>query len=368
LIGSKLFQLAKPALFLLPPEQAHHLSIKALKSGLMPRCENSPDVKLQSSIAGLTFPNPIGIAAGYDKNGEVPDAILRMGFGFAEVGTITPCPQSGNPKPRIFRLEQEQAIINRLGFNNQGHDTVLRRLNARSGMASDQKIVGINIGANKDTDDFVADYVKGIEVFAALASYFTVNISSPNTPGLRNLQAADALTRLLDNVLETRDAVAANAGRMVPVFLKIAPDLDDNELDEIAAVVNASALDGVIISNTTIDRSTLAKSSDDIHAKEQGGLSGKPLFIKSTIVLAKMRQRLADNLPIIGVGGVDSVETTIAKMEAGADLVQIYTGLIYQGPGLPQEITRALIKMVDREKLNNIGDIVGRKTGRWAGL
>lgn len=361
MIGSRIFQLAKPALFLLPPEQAHQVSIKALKSGLLPHCENASDSKLRRTIAGLNFPNPIGIAAGYDKNGEVPDAILRMGFGFAEVGTITPRPQSGNPRPRIFRLEREQAIVNRLGFNNQGHEAVLRRLNART----KKGIVGINIGANKDTDDFVADYVKGIEIFASLASYFTINISSPNTPGLRNLQAADALTRLLDNVLVKRDEVVGGLGRKVPVFLKIAPDLDDNELDEIAQVVNASALDGVIISNTTIDRSVLANESD---GKEQGGLSGKPLFEKSTIVLAKMRQRLAGNLPIIGVGGVDSVDTAIAKLEAGADLIQIYTGLVYQGPGLPQQIARGLSYLVARESLSNISEIVGRKAGHWAGL
>lgn len=369
MIGSKLFQLAKPALFMLPPEQAHHLSIKALKSGLLPSCKNTADPKLQKFIAGLNFPNPIGIAAGYDKNGEVPDAILRMGFGFAEVGTITPRPQSGNSRPRIFRLEQEQAIINRLGFNNQGHAAVLRRLNARtvggSGIETNKGIVGINIGANKDTDDFVADYVLGIETFATFASYFTVNISSPNTPGLRNLQAADALTRLLDNVLGTRDAVTERTDRKVPIFLKIAPDLDDSELDEIAGVINASALDGVIISNTTIDRSVLSNAAD---GKEQGGLSGRPLFEKSTIVLAKMRQRLAQNLLIIGAGGVDSVDTAIAKLEAGADLIQIYTGLVYQGPGLPQQISRGLSDLVAREKLNNISDIVGRKTDHWAGL
>ena len=365
MIGSKLFQLAKPALFLLPPEQAHHLSIKALKSGLVPHCQNKSDFRLQRTIAGLDFPNPIGIAAGYDKNGEVPDAILRVGFGFAEVGTITPRPQSGNPKPRIFRLEREQAIINRLGFNNQGHKAVLHRLNARSGKGFGKDIVGINIGANKDTDDFVADYVGGIEVFASLASYFTINISSPNTPGLRNLQAAEALTRLLDNVLGKRDAIGEEIGRIVPVFLKIAPDLDDEELDEIAEVANMSALDGVIISNTTIDRTTLTYASD---GNEQGGLSGKPLFRKSTIVLAKMRQRLADKLPIIGVGGVDGVDTAIAKLEAGADLIQIYTGLVYQGPGLPQKIARGLSRLADRENLNNISEIVGRKTGHWAGL
>lgn len=362
---SLLFQLARPALFKLPPEQAHEFSIKALKSGLLPRCDNAPDPRLQRTIAGLDFPNPVGIAAGYDKNAEVPDAILRMGFGFAEIGTVTPLQQQGNPRPRIFRLVKHEAIINRLGFNNQGHDAVLRRLKLRAGRGATNGIVGVNIGANKDSDDFVADYVKGIETFAALASYFTVNISSPNTPGLRNLQARDALQRLLDNVLKTRDTLASSVGRSVPVFLKIAPDLDDKELREIADVINASALDGVIVSNTTLDRSGLNSSPN---ANEQGGLSGRPLFKKSTIVLAKMRQLLRPELPIIGVGGVDSVETAIAKLEAGADLIQIYTGLVYQGPELPKQITRGLCELADREKLNNIGEIVGKKTGHWAGL
>ncbi len=361
MVRSLLFQLARPALFKLPPEQAHHLSIKALKSGLMPQCPNRQDARLQQSIAGLDFPNPLGIAAGYDKNGEVPDAILRMGFGFAEVGTITPRPQMGNPQPRIFRLTHDNAIINRLGFNNQGHAAVLQRLKARR----DNGILGVNIGANKDSDDFVADYVKGIEVFASLASYFTVNISSPNTPGLRNLQAGDALKKLLDHVLEKRDQMAETAGRNVPVFLKIAPDLNDSELDEIAAVVNGSMLNGVIISNTTLDRSGLKSS---VHTKEQGGLSGRPLFEKSTIVLAKMRQLLNADLPIIGVGGVDSAKTAIAKLEAGANLVQVYTGLVYQGPDLARQIGVGITQYLDDTGLGNVDQIIGKKTDHWAGL
>lgn len=347
--------LAKPALFTLQPEQAHNLSIRALQSGLVPGCSNDRNSKLATSLAGLEFPNPLGIAAGYDKNGEVPDQLLRLGFGFAEIGTVTPRPQPGNPKPRIFRLKNHQAIINRLGFNNQGHEALLQRLEKRRKGG----ILGVNIGANKDSADFIVDYVKGIEAFAGHASYFTINISSPNTPGLRNLQAGEILEKLLEQVFEARNS----ADTKVPVFLKIAPDLDDRELDEIAAVVNHSDLDGIIISNTTIDKSAVSKSR---YGDEQGGLSGKPLFVKSTIILAKMRQRLKPDLPIIGVGGVDSVETTIAKMEAGANLVQLYTGMIYHGPGLPGRILAGLGKYLAQNKLTSIAEITGTKTDEWA--
>jgi dihydroorotate dehydrogenase len=348
-------RLARPALFSLPPEQAHHISVRALASGLVPACGNAQFPGLKVTVAGLEFPNPLGIAAGYDKNAEVPGQLMRLGFGFAEIGTVTPRPQSGNPKPRVFRLKNQQAIINRLGFNNEGHKSVLQRLQKRR----KDGILGVNIGANKDSSDFIADYVTGIETFAEYASYFTINISSPNTPGLRNLQAAEILKELLDRVFEACLVCGAKA----PVFLKIAPDLEDSELDEIASVVNASELDGIIISNTTIDKSAV---TDSRYAGEQGGLSGKPLFVKSTIILAKMRQRLKPELPIIGVGGVDSVETTIAKMEAGADLVQIYTGLIYQGPGLPGRILAGLGKYLAQNNLRSIAEITGTKTAEWA--
>ncbi len=337
------------------------MSIAALKSGVLPTCPNRQFENLQQTISGINFPNPLGIAAGYDKNGEVPDALLRLGFGFAEVGTITPRPQAGNPRPRIFRLVEDEAIINRLGFNNLGHEAALQRLRARR----PNGILGINIGANKDSDDFIADYVKGIEVFASFASYFTVNISSPNTPGLRDLQSGEALERLLNAVLSSRE-MAISEGRSLPVFLKIAPDIDDTGLDEIARVVATSPLDGMIISNTTTDRAVLGSRAANPQANEQGGLSGKPLFEKSTIVLAKMRQRLPPAMPIIGVGGIDSAKAAIAKLEAGAHLLQLYTGLIYKGPGLPREILTGISEHIRREGLDNVSELVGRKTDIWA--
>ena len=355
---NRLFRLARPALFALSPERAHHLSIRALKSGILPVCTGDDDPLLRCTIAGLKLPNPLGMAAGYDKNAEVADPLLRLGFGFVEIGTVTPQPQAGNPAPRLFRMAEDRAIINRMGFNNDGHKAVLQRLTTRQRSG----VVGVNIGANKTSDDFVADYVAGIAVFSSVADYFTVNISSPNTPGLRDLQAGEALQRLLDGVLAARDKMATK-GQTVPVFLKIAPDLDEAAMDEIAAVANASALDGVIISNTTIDRQAVAGHR---HGGEQGGLSGRPLFEKSTIVLARMRQRLKPQLPIIGVGGIDSAQTAIAKFEAGADLVQIYTGLVFQGPGLPARILAGLGDCLRQRKLSGIAELTGLRTDVWA--
>ncbi len=352
-------RLLGPVLFGLPPELAHKLSILGLKSGILPGVQNNTDDRLAVRVAGLDFPNPIGIAAGYDKNAEVPNALLQLGFGYAEIGTITPRPQQGNPPPRLFRLVSDAALINRLGFNNQGYAAAMKRLLKRSSNG----IIGVNIGANKDTADFIADYVRGIEVFAHFANYFTVNISSPNTPGLRNLQTGMALKELLDRVLDARQNAVVEGHPNVPVFLKIAPDLVDKELDEIADVVGASALDGMIISNTTLARPFLC---DNQKAGEQGGLSGKPLFIKSTIMLARMRQRLDRKFPIIGVGGVDDSETAIAKIEAGADLVQLYTGLVFKGPGLPAKILRGLSAYLDSNNLVSISEVTGRKTDSWA--
>jgi len=352
-------QLARPALFSFSPEKAHTLSIKALKSGMVPGVTFSNDERLSVKLAGLNFPNPVGLAAGYDKNAEVPDAILKLGFGFTEVGTITPLAQSGNPKPRIFRLVADDAVINRLGFNNEGHAEALKRLEART---HNSGIVGVNIGANKTSEDFVADYEKGIEKFFDVASYFTANISSPNTPGLRNLQAAEALETLLNRVFEQVNTCENKTKKTVPVFLKIAPDLTEYEMDDIAEVVKNSHLDALIVSNTTLDRSGL---KDKKQASEAGGLSGKPLFTKSTKVLANMRQRLGPDMPLIGVGGVSSASDVIAKMEAGASLVQIYTGLIYEGPCLPTKIMEGLSAHLDQHKIGHISDIVGTKTDDW---
>ncbi|HWT57944.1 MAG TPA: quinone-dependent dihydroorotate dehydrogenase, partial [Rhizobium sp.] len=270
-------RLARKGLFLFDPETAHGMSIAALKSGLVPACQITPDPRLRQTVAGLTFENPLGMAAGYDKNAEVPEALLKLGFGFTEIGTVTPKPQSGNPRPRIFRLVEDEAVINRLGFNNEGHEAAFARLAALSAKG----IVGVNIGANKDSEDRIADYVAGIRRFHSVARYFTANISSPNTPGLRDLQARESLAALLSSVLAARDEVAVTSGRKVPVFLKIAPDLTEEGMDDIATEALSHALDGLIVSNTTLSRDGL---KDQRQAKETGGLSGVPLFEKSTSV------------------------------------------------------------------------------------
>ena len=350
--------LARSALFNLEPETAHALSIKALKSGLVPVFCVRHDPRLSQNIGGLEFPNPLGLAAGYDKNGEVADAVLKLGFGFSEIGTITPRAQSGNPKPRVFRLVNDEAVINRLGFNNEGHDTVAARLEARK---DSRGIVGVNIGANKDSEDFAADYEAGIKRFAHLADYFTINISSPNTPGLRGLQAAKSLTPLLDRVFSSLDGLSLKSAP--PVFLKLAPDLEMKDISAIAKIVAKSKLSGLIISNTTLSRHEIHNSRN---AAEAGGLSGKPLFERSTIILARFRQQLPQSLPLIGVGGVDSAETAWQKIEAGASLVQLYTGMIYKGPGLDGEIVRGLSTRLDTQKISHIKEICGRETDYWA--
>ncbi|MCB1445197.1 MAG: quinone-dependent dihydroorotate dehydrogenase [Rhizobiaceae bacterium] len=355
-----LWPLVRAGLFRLDPEAAHGLSIGALKAGLAPRARLAPDPRLAVDVAGLHVPNPLGLAAGYDKNAEVPDALLGLGFGFVEIGTVTPRPQPGNPRPRLFRLAADEAVVNRFGFNSEGHASALRRLTARHGRRG---IVGVNIGANKDAADRIADYVAGIRAFSGIAGYFTANISSPNTPGLRDLQARDSLRALLAAVLAARDEEAIRIGRKAPVFLKIAPDLTEEGLDDVADEIRASTLDGLIVSNTTLSRAGL---TDGEQAKEAGGMSGKPLFERATIVLAKMRRRLGGNLPIIGVGGVHSPETAAEKIRAGADLVQLYSSMVYEGPGLPARILRGLSAVCDAEKLGSIRDLRGSRLDHWA--
>ncbi|MGN6307596.1 MAG: quinone-dependent dihydroorotate dehydrogenase [Mesorhizobium sp.] len=342
-------------LFCLDPERAHGLSIAALRSGLPVAVRPVPDSRLAVSACGLNFPNPLGMAAGYDKNAEVPDALLSLGFGFAEVGTITPLPQPGNPKPRIFRLTEDGAVINRLGFNNEGHTAAERRLIARKRRNG---IVGVNIGANKDSADRVADYEAGVARFAALASYLTVNISSPNTPGLRTMQGREQLAELLSRVVAARGKAAAQP----PIFLKIAPDLTENDLEDIAAEVTEKAIEGVIVSNTTIARPPLKSP----HTTETGGLSGRPLFERSTAMVARMRRLLGPDRILIGVGGVDSAETALEKIRAGADLVQFYTGLIYGGPALPGRIVSGLSRALDREGAASIRDLRDTRLDDWA--
>lgn len=352
--------LASRSLFAFDPETAHGISIAALKSGLFPACRVAEDPRLVQTVAGIRFPNPLGLAAGYDKNAEVPDAILKLGFGFAEVGTLTPKPQAGNEKPRIFRLVEDRGVINRLGFNNAGHEAAFSRLSARAGRPG---IVGVNIGANKDAADRVADYVAGIRRFSALASYFTVNISSPNTPGLRDLQARESLRALLEAVLAARAEEAVRHGRSIPVFLKIAPDLTEEGLDDIAAEALAHPLDGLIVSNTTLSRDGLR---DAAAAKQAGGLSGAPLFALSTKVLAGMRKRVGPALAIIGVGGVGSAEQAAEKIRAGADLVQLYSCMVYEGPSLASTIVKGLSGLLDREGVPSIRALRDTRVDHWA--
>ncbi len=348
----------RPVLFGIDAEKAHAIAISALKTGLIPASASSRDPRLRVNIAGISFPNPLGMAAGFDKNAEVPDALLRLGFGFVEVGTVTPRPQTGNPKPRVFRLVEDKAVVNRLGFNNEGHAAALQRLKTRQAAG----VIGVNLGANKDSTDRADDYVKGINAFYDVADYFAVNISSPNTPGLRDLQARASLADLLGRVMTARDRLTEKCERSVPVFLKIAPDLAEADLDDIAAELLANRLEGLIVSNTTLSRTGIASTN----RSETGGLSGVPLFERSTIVLAKMRQRLGRYAAIIGVGGINSGETALAKIEAGADLVQLYTGFIYEGPGLPMSVVNSLAIALDRSGETSISQHVGLRTAEWA--
>ena len=335
-----LWPLARPLVFARSPEDAHLLALKGLRTGLVRSTKKARAARpgLARTVAGLPFRNPIGIAAGFDKNGEVPMQILAQGFGFTEVGTTTPRPQPGNPKPRVFRLVADEALINRLGFNNEGHDAMARRLETLPPKGRRPGVIGVNIGANKDAEDRITDYVTGIRRFATLGDYITINISSPNTPGLCDLQGKGALTRLLTEALEAREG-ALPAGSACPVFVKIAPDLDERELADTLEVIAASPIEGVIVSNTTNARPDTLRSSNK---HEMGGLSGKPLFERATAMLKDVKAALGESKALIGVGGVDSAAKAQAKLEAGADLVQLYTGYVYKGPGLIGDILEGL--------------------------
>ncbi|MFZ2157891.1 MAG: quinone-dependent dihydroorotate dehydrogenase [Bradyrhizobium sp.] len=341
-----------PLLRWFDPEDAHRLAIQGLR--LLPPVKPRPDdPKLAVRAFGLNFPNPIGMAAGFDKSAEVPDALLRLGFGFVEIGTVTPRPQSGNPRPRLFRLERDEAVINRMGFNNDGAEAVLRRLAARANLSG---IVGVNVGANKDSADRVADYVKLIETFAPVASYFTVNVSSPNTPGLRNLQQASALDDLLAKVIDARERVRQNAGDS-PVLLKIAPDLSLTELDDVVNIARSRRVDGMIVANTTLARPSSLR--EQARAKEQGGLSGRPLFRLSTRMVAETYVRAEGAFPLIGVGGIDSGGAALTKIRAGASLIQLYSSLIYKGLGLVENIKNDLASTLLRTGRDSLSEIVG---------
>ena len=341
-----------PLLRWFDPEDAHRMAIQGLRL-LPPARLRADDPKLAVRAFGMNFPNPIGMAAGFDKSAEAPDALLRLGFGFVEIGTVTPKPQAGNPRPRLFRLERDEAVINRMGFNNEGAEVTLRRLAARAHMGG---IVGVNVGANKDSSDRVADYVRLIETFAPVASYFTVNVSSPNTPGLRNLQQSAALDDLLAKVIDARERVRKNAGDS-PVLLKIAPDLSLAELDDVVHVARSRRVDGMIVANTTLARPSSLRETN--RAKEQGGLSGRPLFRLSTRMVAETYVRAEGAFPLIGVGGIDSGGAALTKIRAGASLIQLYSSLVYKGLGLVEEIKTDLSSTLLRTGRDSLSEIVG---------
>lgn len=336
-----MYGLARPFLFGLDPERAHELALEALEAawrcGLNPLLARRP-APLPTRAFGLTFPNPVGLAAGLDKNGAHVDALLGLGFGFVEVGTVTPRPQPGNPRPRLFRLPEHRAIINRLGFNNAGVDALVR--NVERARRKDG-LLGINIGKNKDTPNETAeqDYLFCLERVYPLADYVTVNISSPNTAGLRELQEEQALRRLVGTLREAQERLGARHGKRVPMLVKIAPDLSDDDIDAAGRVLSDLAVDGVIATNTTVSRVAVQGAR---HASEQGGLSGAPLMGKATAVLRRLRTRLPECIPMIGVGGILSGADAVAKMAAGATLVQTYTGLVYRGPALIAECVDAM--------------------------
>ncbi|MBR1121714.1 quinone-dependent dihydroorotate dehydrogenase [Bradyrhizobium lablabi] len=341
-----------PLLRWFDPEDAHRMAIQGLR--LLPPVRLKPDdPKLAVRAFGLNFPNPVGMAAGFDKSGEVPDALLRLGFGFVEIGSVTPKPQGGNPRPRVFRLERDEAVINRMGFNNDGAEAVLRRLASRAHLSG---IVGVNVGANRDSADRTEDYVKQIEIFAPVASYFTVNISSPNTPGLRNLQQSAALDDLLARVIDVRERVRKQAGDS-PVLLKIAPDLSLAELDDVVHIARSRRVDGMIVANTTLARPSTLRETN--RAQEQGGLSGRPLFRLSTRMVAETYVRVEGAFPLIGVGGIDSGGAALTKIRAGASLIQLYSSLVYKGIGLIEAIKSDLSSTLLRTGRDSLSEIVG---------
>ncbi len=349
------YQRLRPLLFLLPPEMAHHLAILSMK--FMPPTSVASDPGLATQLAGLHLPNPIGLAAGFDKNADIPRAMFAAGFGFVEVGTVTPLPQAGNPKPRVFRLVEDEAIINRLGFNGRGMEYVVRKLADEPlghGANSKPGQLGVNIGANKDSTDRSADYRKGAKRFLPLCDYLTINISSPNTKGLRDLQQGNELQHLLGEVLDERRMWHEESGRWVPVFVKLAPDLEEGPLYEALAQLVAAGADGVILTNTTIDRPHLLRAQD---AKQAGGLSGKPLAVRSRIILEQAVGMLKGRLPIISVGGVHDGQEVHDRLTMGATAVQCYTNMVYRGPEAPSLMANELRACMDQAGQRSLAEI-----------
>ena len=346
-------QLGLWALHRIDPENGHGLSLKALNAGLVPLPGPMTSLRLRSVVAGLELPNPVGLAAGFDKNAVALAPLARSGFGFVEVGAATPRPQPGNPKPRLFRLSEDRAVINRFGFNNEGAEAIARRLQARRR----GPIVGLNLGANKDSGDRAADFVSVLGTCGAHVDFATVNVSSPNTEKLRDLQGAEALRGLLAGVVARRDELAVR----IPVLLKIAPDLNDQELSDIAGVALETGIDAIIATNTTLGREGLKSA----HKAETGGLSGAPLFEKSTRVLARLSQLLDGKLPLIGVGGIASAEDAYAKIKAGASAVQLYSALVYEGFSLVPRVVTGLEALLERDGFTNVAEAVGTGRDAW---
>jgi dihydroorotate dehydrogenase len=346
-----LFHFFRPLLFRLDPETAHRLTVKALALGLLPPAPPVHDDRLETTVLGLDFPNPLGMAAGFDKHAEAVAGVLRLGFGFVEVGTITPRPQPGNPRPRVFRLVEDGAVINRYGFNSRGHAYAAARLAAwRAAHGGKGGLVGVNLGANKDSSDRAEDYAAGLLAFAGLADYFVINISSPNTPGLRELQGRAALADLLARLGAARRDEA-------PLLLKIAPDLSGQDREDIAEVALDGGIDGLIISNTTIERPADLISRQ---AGEAGGLSGRPLFAPSTRLLADMYRLTGGRLALIGVGGITSGRDAYDKILAGASLVQLYSALVFEGPALVPRVLRELADLLKADGVERLSDAVGQ--------
>jgi len=340
-----LYPIIRPLAFALDAETAHRGTIAALKLAPKRRPRDFP-ASLKTRVAGLDFPSPIGLAAGFDKDAEVPEHMLGLGFGFVEVGTITPRPQNGNPKPRLFRLAEDRAVINRMGFNNRGQPRAFDRLQHCSHWRG---IIGVNVGANKDSADRIADYVAGVRAMSPVARYITINISSPNTPGLRQLQDEGALRALLGAIDEARDLSAA------PIFLKVAPDLGEGEPDQIVRVAIQHRIDAIIVSNTTVSRPALKSK----HAREQGGLSGAPLKPVALKALREFRAASGGEIPLIGVGGIANADDAWERIRAGASLVQLYTAMVYEGPGIARRIALGLAERLKREGYANIAEAVG---------
>jgi len=355
------YNFIRPLIFMLPEEAAHELAIALLKKNILPSLSENDEKILSTNLWGLNFKNPIGLAAGFDKNAEVIEPLVKKGFGFIETGTVTPLSQTGNPKPRLFRLKADKAIINRMGFNNDGADIYAEHLRTWQDAKNAKGLIGIvgaNIGKNKNSNNAVSDYVLLLKKIWGLSDYITINISSPNTPNLRDLQYKGALHKLLTALIETKNKLSSDNGKKIPLLLKIAPDLEDSSKEDIANLALAHNIDGLIISNTTIAQREKLKTR--VHAGEIGGLSGKPLFSPSTYLLRDMYKLTGGKIPLVGVGGVFSGDDAYEKIRCGASLIQLYTALIYEGFGVVDKIKKRLAELLKKDGFSNVSQAVGK--------